>query len=184
MTGLTGPPGPPGPPGPITPLVSALTSIPAATIAEGGIGSFEPANVGTYYGDTSGQARTSGTDAVVVPNVFAVRAADWVIANRTPKLRVTCICLVNDTGPGVTLVVGPSSVTVAGGSGLQTVTCSAHIGGTIAFVSPAANSKTYSVGGRLALPADGVYAVTCIPAGAAAAASVVTLRYRVEVVFD
>jgi len=109
---------------------------------------------------------------------------DWSITGRSTKLRVVAACAVNDNAPAITMTVGLHPVgTPSGGVNVFNANLAAAVTGTtIAFATPAANSKsvqTYTT--DIALPSEGWYGVGVEASGAMAANSVVEIPLRVEI---
>lgn len=144
---------------------------------------------GTYVHGTWGAA----TDTAAVSGVpqmphFTWVPSDWNIAGKSTKWFATASCVVNATGPGVTL--RPKILAVNGGVG-GTGAFGLDFGGEVAgsaidFASPTAGSQSYATAAAFTAPGlDGVYVPAFQQVGGAstAGASVSIITYSLYVVY-
>lgn len=139
---------------------------------------------GTYYFPASGALGLIAGVAGAAPAPFYLKGSDWAVSGLTAYLRVVAGCLVTDTAPANTMVVGLYPVSAwAGGTTVTTATVGTVIvGSTVTFATPAANSMPApTVTADFAFPSDGWYIVGAAIDGAAAGNSNPMLSARLEV---
>lgn len=106
------------------------------------------------------------------------------IAGRSTKLRVVAACAVNDTAPAITMTAGLYPVgTPSGGAGiLNPVLGTVVTGSTVAFASPAANSKSAETAtADFDCPSAGWFCMGVATSGAMTANSVSIIEYQLQV---
>lgn len=133
----------------------------------------------TYY-PTGTIWRASGVSDIFV-GLAIIDAASLAIAGVTPKLRTRVGLTTNGTAAAINFTFGLYPYTPSGGGGALTITLGTVISGsTVAFNTPAINSKLPGVSGDFSLPADGLYVIGAVLSGTMAVSSAVVPTVEIE----
>lgn len=143
-----------------------------------------PATVaGTYYFQNSAAAPIAAGAQVASAPYLYLDPADFAVVGRTTKLRLQVGAVVNDVGPAVTITVGlyPVSATTGAVGNVAYALGTVVAGSTVAFASPAANSRTHADSGDFTPPSADQYLIGLVSSGTPAASSAVQLRAQLQV---
>lgn len=137
---------------------------------------------GSYYFGISGVTKSAVGGATQSPVSIYFDDADYTVAGKTQKLRVRAQAYVGGTAPATTLTVGLYPISSVGGAGgLLVATLGTVVSGsTVAFASPAINSKNEGNSGDLTIPADGHYVLGVALAGTTAVNATVGLSVQLQ----
>lgn len=108
-------------------------------------------------GSTATTAANAGFAAVYLD------PAEFAVAGLSTKYSVRAACFTNGTAPAITMTVGLYPVTASGGGAdANSITLGVvEAGSTVAFASPAVNSRTTSTSGDFTAPEAGYYCLAC-----------------------
>jgi hypothetical protein len=143
---------------------------------------------GKYNLASADPTAVSGTGKLYVQSLIHIAAADYVSKNNaTVKLKLKCMCLVNDVAPTGNFTFGLYPVTrpaTSGGAALMIYTLGTVVSGSdgAVFTTPAADSMATASSAEFALPADGFYAIGVVTTATVATSSLVHLIADLQVV--
>jgi len=143
---------------------------------------------GTYALASADAAAVSGTGTLYTQSLIHIAAADYVSKNNAAvKLRLKCMCLVNDVAPTGNFTFGLYPVTrpgTSGGAGVMIYTLGTVVASSngAVFTTPAADSMAQASSADFALPADGFYAIGVVTTATIATSSLVHLIADLQVV--
>jgi hypothetical protein len=116
--------------------------------------------IATYLLKEGASAGVSGAAIAQAYSFINLIAADFVVVDKTPKLRLRVSVATNATPPVADFTFGLYPITVSGGTNANIITLGVVTPGSTAVVSaPAANSVVSADSGDFNVPADGAYAL-------------------------
>lgn len=142
---------------------------------------------GTYFlipfsvNNASPATYTAG-GAPNVPEIFYLDDADYLVAEKTTKLRVRAQVATNGTAPTQTFTVGLYPVTFSGAADNLVYTAGTVVSGsTVALATFSANAIKDGNSGDFTFPADGAYALAVVTNGTLTNNSAVMVQATLQV---